>query len=159
MTATKYSVTNTAPGLRGLHTPAGFVELEPGETREVELTAAEFKSAESTGHFDFGGAKAPVADAEPADDLDTTVAKLKEIATAEGVDLPHNASKADIQATIRKARDDKAAAAAGSGSGGGADLDAMDDETLRATVQAITGQAPVADADRETLLKLARGEA
>lgn len=36
------------------------------------------------------------------------------------------------------------------------ELDDMDDETLRATVQAITGQEPPADADRATLLGLAR---
>lgn len=38
------------------------------------------------------------------------------------------------------------------------DLDALDDETLAATVAAITGKAAPAGADRAALLALARGE-
>lgn len=38
------------------------------------------------------------------------------------------------------------------------DLDALDDDALRATIAAITGKAPPADADRAALLALARGE-
>lgn len=146
-----YSVKNTAPGIRGLNAVTGYTELAPGETREgVELTAAEFKSARSTGYFDFGDAPEPE---ETTDDLDTTVAKLRDIAKAENVDLGTVTAKADIQAAIRAARDAKANPAPAAD-----DLDAMSDEDLRATVQAITGEAPAADADRATLLALARGQ-
>lgn len=38
------------------------------------------------------------------------------------------------------------------------DLDALDDDTLRTTIAAITGKPAPADADRAALLALARGE-
>lgn len=148
----KYDVRNTAKGIRGLHGVDGYAELAPGEVREgFEMTAAEHKSATRTGYFAFG--KAATADDEgtSGDDLDTTVDKLRDIATAEGVELGTATKKADIQEAIRAARLAKSQPPAD-------DLDNMNDSDLRATVQAITGEQPAADADRETLLKLARGQ-
>jgi len=152
----KTTVTNGARGLRGLHTVNGFVELEPGQALSVELTEAEFESAESTGYFVFGDALSLPGPVD-VDDLDTTEAKLREIAAAEGIDLSTvtgtgangRVLKADVQAVIRAAREKSASADP---------LDDLDDATLIATVEAVTGKPAPAEADRETLLRLARGE-
>lgn len=170
------SVKNTARGMRGLHTTTGLVMLDVGEVREdLELSTAERKSAESTGYFEFGAkAEAEPADAETdADGLPEKVADLEKLATAEGIDLSTiqgtGANARVLKADIAKAITDKRAAAAG-GTGGGVpadlgggasatdELDNMSDDDLRATVQALTGEEAPADADRETLLGLARGQ-
>lgn len=67
------TITNSADpkGLRGFHAESGYVELAPGQTVEdVEISAAELKSAEGTGYFTFGEVS---DDAAPADDLDRSV--------------------------------------------------------------------------------------
>ena len=159
MTTThKHVVKNTAKAPRGLHDLTGYVELAAGESRALELSAAELASAKATGYFEFDTGTTAEAKSESgttADDLDTTVSELKKIAAAEGVELEHNANKAAIVTAIRAARAKPASAPAPTG---GVDLDAMDDETLRATVQAITGAEAPVDADRAALLALARGE-
>lgn len=159
MATRKLTITNTAAGMRGVFTVAGLRNFAKGETDTVELSDAEADGLAS--YFTVAGAAAVAADQadDETDDLDTTVAKLNEIAAAEGVDLSAIAGsgpngrvvKADVQDAIRTAR----AAAA---SPGGDDLDEMDDETLRTTVQAITGEEPAADATREQLLAAARGQ-
>lgn len=149
------TVTNTAKGPRGLNTVNGYRELAPGETASVELTEAEAKSAKGVGYFAFGKAAAEKAAESANDDLDVTVAKLREIAVAEKVDLNGATAKADIQDAIRTARADKAASTSGQAND---DLDNMSDDDLRTTVQAVTGSEPAADASREQLLKLARGQ-
>lgn len=68
-------ITNTQKGPRGLNTKAGSILIEPGESVDVELEAAELKVAKSTDWFSFGkdaldhdndgkkgGAAAPKAD-------------------------------------------------------------------------------------------------
>lgn len=163
----KYTVTNNAPGPRGLNTGengAGYLELAPGQTVEnVVLNDAEHASADEAGYFTFGGkvadpAKAPAAPKAPGDTdgdgLPNNMPKLKGIAKAEGVDLTGKTTVAEMQAAIlaaRKAKADQANAPAD-------DLDKLDDNTLLATVAAITGK-PVADlegTDRAGLLALAR---
>lgn len=47
-------VTNTQPGPRGLNTLAGNVLVDPGQTVDVELSAAELASARKSGWFEFG---------------------------------------------------------------------------------------------------------
>lgn len=153
MTAKTYTVTNTAKAPRGLHAVSGFVSLEPGQTLPVDLSDGEYASAKSTGYFTFDGGTEP----KTVDDLDTTVAELKKIAEAEGIDLHHNATKAAIQDAIRAGR--MTAATSAPSTSGGVDLDAMDEATLRATVAAVTGSEPPADADRAALIALARGDA
>lgn len=173
------SVKNTARGMRGLHTTTGLVMLDVGEVREdLELSAAERKSAESTGYFEFGAKAEAEPESGPRTDPDDTtaeldkrsIAELKDIAKAEGVTLPEQGTgdggrvlKADIVGAIAAAR----ASSTGAGGvpadlGGGAsatdELDNMSDDDLRATVQALTGEEAPADADRETLLGLARGQ-
>lgn len=153
----KHNVKNISNGIRGFRSTDGLVELAPGQTAEgVEISAHEYASAKRTEWFEMDGEPDEADEGEKAlaDDLDTTVPKLREIAKAESVDLAGMTSKADIQGAIRIARTAKS-----SGSGNDA-LDAMDDDTLRSTVSAITGksEADVADLDRPALLALARGE-
>ena len=164
-----YKVTNVTKGIRGFHSADGLVELNPGGVAEgVEISDAELKSAKRTEWFEIesgGGGhgdpdKGGKREAAPADDLDTTIPKLREIAEKEKVDLSGMTSKGDIQGAIRLARASKGDGA-GSGEGSGNDaIDAMDDETLRSTVAAITGQSAedVAGLDRPALLALARGQ-
>lgn len=156
-----HNVKNISTGIRGFHSTEGLVEIAPGQVAEgVEISGAELKSAKRTGWFEIDGDAdegGEGGEQQQADDLDTTVPKLREIAKGEGVDLSGMTSKADIQGAIRVARASKPAGGTGSG---GDELDAMDDATLRSTVQAITGksEADVADLDRAALLALARGE-
>lgn len=48
-------ITNIQKGPRGVNTLAGTVLIEPGQTVEAELSAAEHKVAKATGWFDFEG--------------------------------------------------------------------------------------------------------
>jgi hypothetical protein len=162
-TTSKHTVRNTAPGPRGLNTVDGYRELAPNETATVELEEGEFKSADKAGYFHFDSkakadAKADAA-AESGEGLPNNMPKLKGIAKAEGVDLTGKTTVADIQKAILDARAAKVAAAGSTPPAPPSDdLDNMSDADLRATVQAITGEEPAADADRESLLKLARGQ-
>ena len=160
--AKRYTLTNTTAGPRGVHQDDGsYVELEPKQTRTVDLTDAEYASAKSTGYFVFGAAAAKeVAASTPTatggDELPSNVMKLKKIARDEGIDAGEAHTVAELQAAITAGR----AAKAGGGTGNITppdDLDTLPDDVLRTTVQAITGKEPPADADRDALLKLARG--
>lgn len=159
----KHTVRNTAPGPRGINTVDGYRELAPNETATVELDDAEFKSASKTGYFHLDSAAKADAKADEAaasgEGLPSNMPKLKSIAKAEGVDLTGKTTVADIQKAILDARAAKVDQAnATPPAPPSDDLDAMSDADLRTTVQAITGSEPPADADRETLLKLARGQ-
>lgn len=153
-----HTIKNISTGIRGFNSVDGLVELLPGATVSgVEVNDAELRVSSRTGWFEIDGST-DAAEEGPADDLDVTVPKLREIAKAEEVDLQGLTAKADIQAAIRAARIGKAE----SGNGGGnSDLDAMDDATLLTTAAAITGkpEADLIGKDRAELLALARGEA
>ena len=152
-------VTNTAKGMRGLHTLSGLVMLDPNETRDdLQISAAELASAKSTGYFEFDGKAATTDDGDADSNLDdNSVAELEKIATDEGVDVSAitgtgangRVLKADIVAAIEAKR--------AGGARAGDELDGMSDDDLRATVQAVTGAEPAGDATREQLLGLARG--
>lgn len=59
-------ITNTQPGPRGVNAIGGPVLIEPGQTADVEMSAAELKVAKATGWFDISGkAKTEPANAEP----------------------------------------------------------------------------------------------
>lgn len=156
--ATKFTLTNTARGLRGVHSVSGFVNLEPGETRSVELSDGE--AAGLADYFTTDG-KAPAApDGDSDSNLsDNSVAELEAIAAAEGVDVAAitgtgangRVLKSDIVAAIEAKR---AAPAAPEGDA----LDDMSDDDLRGTVKAITGEDAPEGADRDALLALARGQ-
>lgn len=153
-----HTIKNISTGIRGVNAVGGLVEIGPGQTAtDVEMTDAELRSSGHTGWFEIDDAP----EEGPADDLDTTVAKLREIAKAETVDLSGLTSKADIQDAIRAARTVKAEQEAKGAGGGNSDLDAMDDATLLTTAAAITGkpEAELQGKSRDELLRLARGEA
>jgi hypothetical protein len=155
------SIKNTARGMRGVNTVGGLVYLNPNETRDdLDVADAELAAMRNdTPYFEING-KAPAAPAA-ADSLDDmSVADLTKLAADEGVTLPEKGTGANdrvVKADIVKAITD-ARVAAGAGTGEPDELDAMDDDTLRATVQALTGEAAPADADRTALLALARGD-
>jgi len=152
------SIKNTQRGIRGVNTVDGPLDIEPGATvDDVELSDGEYRVAKRTGWFEFGDESGGGGSGDPdggksADDLDTTIAKLREIAAAEGVDLSGLTAKADIQAAIRAAREAKAS--------GADELDGLDDDTLRTTVAALTGKSvdELAETDRAGLLALARAK-
>lgn len=158
----KVTIKNTARGLRGVHTDdAGLVYIEPGATAEVEVSGGNLKGAREKTYFEFDG-KADSDDSEPEGDaLDgMKVSELDKIIADEGVAVPETGSgsdggvvKADKVAAIRANREAKAAADSDDG------LADMDDETLRTTVQALTGEEPAADASRDDLLAAARNAA
>lgn len=96
----KVTVRNISPGFRGLNAETGYLEFNPGETREgVEITDAELKSARSTGYFEFGkdAAKAdpgaPVADEFDGMD-DKTLRDSVKVLT--GKDAPTKADRAEL---------------------------------------------------------------
>lgn len=60
-------VTNTQEGPRGLNTKAGPVLVEPGQTVDVEMEAAEVAVSKETGWFEFGAAAAKAAAEGKAD--------------------------------------------------------------------------------------------
>lgn len=152
-------ITNTDKGPRGVNTAGGLVMLDAGETRSLDVPAAELDDL--PGYLSAGDrAEEPT---EPqGDGLDAMSAKeLDKVVADEGVTLPEKGTgangrvvKADVVAAIRAKR----AAPAGTEPQGDT-LDEMSDDDLRATVQALTGTEAPADADRAALLALARGNA
>ena len=152
-----HNIKNISTGIRGFNSVDGLVEIAPGQTAEgVEMVDAELRASSRTGWFEIDGST-EAAEEGPADDLDVTVPKLREIAKAENVDLSGLTAKADIQGAIRAARTVKAE----TGNGGGGDaIDAMDDATLLTTAAALTGkpEAELQGKPRDELLRLARGE-
>lgn len=152
-----HKIKNISTGIRGFNAVDGLVEIAPGQTAEnVEISDAELRSSGRTGWFEIDGST-DAPDLGPADDLDTTVLALRQIAKEESVDLSGLTAKADIQGAIRAARTVKAEQEA---KGSTSDLDAMDDATLLTTAAAITGkpETELQGKDRDELLKLARGE-
>ena len=155
----KHTVKNISTGIRGFHSADGLVELAPGTstTEPVEISAHEYASAKRTGWFDMDG--------EP----DSSRRRRQGPRRRPRYDDPQAARNRQgrvgrprwhdeqerYSGAIRLARTAKA-----DGGSGNDALDAMDDATLRSTVQAITGktEADVADLDRPALLALARGE-
>lgn len=77
------TIKNTQAGPRGINTVGGPVLIEPGQTADVEVSAAELKVAKATGWFVFEGeAKSNEADTERED--------LKKRADELGIDYAKN---------------------------------------------------------------------
>lgn len=110
----KTNIKNTAPGARGIYTDDGqLVMLEPGESRSLDVNAAELKDAKASGHFKIGGQAAD--DADDADDEagEESIGALKKadlvaIAEAEGVAIETDDNRADLIRKIEEAREEKA---------------------------------------------------
>lgn len=145
-------ITNTARGMRGVNTVEGLAMLAPGETRSLDVPEGEL--ADLPAYLSTGApVAAPVATDpdDPTAALDAmTVPALRALAAERGIKLPETGTggegrvlKADIVAAIvAGAKSDT--------------LDGLDNDELRATVQALTGTEPDADLDRDALLALAR---
>jgi hypothetical protein len=162
----KYTVRNIAPGVRGFHDHNdGYLELDAGKTAsEVVFSEGEYESAKRTGAFELEHDGDAASD-DKGDDQgkaldDMTTAELQ----AEGVDeaaISGTGAQGKVKNSDRVAAIEakRAAPATPPAAPSGDTLDAMGDDDLRATVAALTGSEPPADADRDTLLRLARGEA
>lgn len=72
-------ITNIAPGPRGIHTLAGSVVLNPGQTIEADLSDAELKGSKETGWFEFGKGAA-----KKQDDASDTKSAADVLALADG---------------------------------------------------------------------------
>lgn len=166
----KYTVRNIAQGVRGFHDHNdGYLELDPGKVAtEVVFSEAEYESAKRTGSFELEHDRDAASD-DKGDEQgkaldDMTTAELQAVMLAEGVDeaaisgtgAQGKVKNSDRVAAIEAKRKAPATPPAVTG---GDTLDTMGDADLRATVAALTGSEPPADADRDTLLRLARGEA
>lgn len=158
-----FTVRNTAPGVRGFHDASdGYLELEPnGSASGVRFTEPEYESALRTG-LEITAGEAAADDDAPAGAKaynDITAKDIKAHLDAQNPPVAYesDANKAALYALytgtftaaapapVKPAPDDT--------------LDKMSDADLRDTAVALVGADKVpADADRETLLKLARGE-
>lgn len=150
------TLTNTAPGPRGAYNGGVLAMIEPGQTVDLaDMTADELTNATEAGYFTVEGGAAKAAKASDPDDptaeLDAmSVAQLTALAAEKGVTVPTEGTgangrvlKADIIAAIE----------AGPPADG---VDAMSDDELRATVLALTGTEPAADATRDDLIAAVR---
>ena len=161
-----FTVRNTSPGVRGFYdAETGYAELEPGQSASgVRMFETEYASMERTAAFEMTAGDAP--EPKETDDLaGKSQAELEKIMTTEGVTMPTKGSgkngsvvKADLEAAIKSARENPNADPVANTAAGDT-LDKMSDADLRETVKVLTGSEPAADADRDALLKLARGEA
>lgn len=80
----KISFKNNSDGPRGVHGVNGIVMIDPGKSAEVEVTEAEFRSAQGTGYFGEGEA---AAEPGPLDmSIDDLTAHLSEIEDADEVE-------------------------------------------------------------------------
>lgn len=160
-----FTVRNTAPGVRGFHDlESGYVELEPGKSASgVRFTEAEYKSTDGMGAFEITEGDAPATDddaqvavgAKAYDEI--TANDLRAALDEKQVQYASNADKRALYDLYAASFADDAAPPVTPAPGD--ELDKSSDDDLRDIVKALTGNDAPADADRETLLKLARGEA
>lgn len=99
---------NYTSGPKGVHTVNGLVYIEAGQTSpDLDVSEGELKAAKATGWF-----SKPTVDDDDDDGpkalADHTVAELKALAEAEGIDLGDASKKDDIVAAIELARESKA---------------------------------------------------
>lgn len=164
-----FTVRNTAPGVRGFHDASdGYLELEPnGSASGVRFSEPEYESALRTG-LEITAGDADSDDDDQADDTpagakayaDITAKDIKAHLDAQNppVSYESDANKAALYALYTGTF--QAAGSAPVTPAPNDTLDKMSDDDLRDTAVALVGADKVpADADRETLLKLARGEA
>lgn len=161
-----FTVRNTAPGVRGFHDARdGYLELEPkGSASGVRFTEPEYESAAATGAFEITAGDAPADDdqasavvgAKAYDEI--TANDLRAALDEKGVTYD---AKADKKALYEAYTATFAPPASPPVTPAPNDtLDKMSDADLHDTAVALVGADKVpADADRETLLALARGEA
>lgn len=88
-------VTNNSKALQGVHTSLGVVFIQPGETKDVELTPEGHKGASRLSFLSVEG-KAPAGDGDERADL---FAKLKEL----GIDAAGNSRTETLQRKLDEA--------------------------------------------------------
>jgi hypothetical protein len=88
-------VTNNSKALQGVHTSLGVVFIQPGETKDVELTPEGHKGASRLSFLSVEG-KAPAGDGDERADL---FAKLKEL----GIDAAGNSRTETLQKKLDEA--------------------------------------------------------
>lgn len=161
-----FTVRNIALGPRGFHdADTGYAELDPGVTVSgVRFHEPEYDLAVASKYFEITEGDAPADDDTDAQEAvgakaydDITVKDIKAALDEKSVAYDSNADKKTLYDLYAGSFADAPAAPVTPPPGD--TLDKMSDADLRDTVKALTGEEPAADADRETLLKLARGEA
>lgn len=88
-------VTNNSKALQGVHTALGVVFIQPGETKDVELTPEGHKGASRLSFLSVEG-KAPAGDGDERAEL---FAKLKEL----GIDAAGNSKTETLQKKLDEA--------------------------------------------------------
>ncbi|MBI6621196.1 hypothetical protein YA0783_23135 [Pseudomonas corrugata] len=88
-------VTNNSKALQGVHTALGVVYIQPGETKDVELTPEGHKGASRLSFLSVEG-KAPASDGDERTEL---FAKLKEL----GIDAAGNSKTETLQKKLDEA--------------------------------------------------------
>lgn len=84
-------VTNNQAGPRGINTTSGPVLVEPGQTVDVDVSAAELKVAKATGWFSFAGKDSAKSDEfQGKSAADTGREDLKKQADELGIDYAKN---------------------------------------------------------------------
>lgn len=162
-----FTVRNTAPGVRGFHDASdGYLELEPkGSASGVRFTEAEYESAKRAGlEIEAGDTTGD----DETDDQAVVGAKAYDEITANDLRAALDEKQVQYASNAdKRALYDLYTASFTAPAGGvppvtpppGDTLDNMSDDDLRDTVKALTGTDAPEGADREQLLKLARGEA
>lgn len=165
-----YAVRNIAPGPRGFHdAETGYAELDAGQSATgVRFHTSEFDAAVASKYFEITAGDAPASDQDDDGAETPSGAKAYDDITAKDIKAHLDAANVSYETDANKKAlyEQYAATFAQANDGGtgeptpppGDTLDKMSDADLRDTVKALTGEEPAADADRETLLKLARGE-
>lgn len=95
-------VTNNSKALQGVHSATGVIYLLPGETKDVDLTAAGHKGASRLSFLKVEG-KAP---AEGGDEKEELIAKLKAL----GIDAAGNSRVDTLRKKLEEAEAAKVAA-------------------------------------------------
>ena len=95
-------VTNNSKALQGVHSATGVIYLLPGETKDVDLTAAGHKGASRLSFLKVEG-KAP---AEGSDERDDLFAKLKAL----GIDAAASSKTETLRKKLEEAEAAKTAA-------------------------------------------------
>ncbi|RJX83489.1 hypothetical protein [Pseudomonas sp. LS-2] len=92
-------VTNNSKALQGVHSATGVVFLQPGESKDVDLTEAGHKLASRLDFLKFSGAAPKSAEGES--DKEALLAKLKAL----GIEAGKNSSIDTLQKRLAEAQD------------------------------------------------------
>jgi hypothetical protein len=161
-----FTVRNTAPGPRGFYdAETGFATLDAGQSVSgVRFTEGEYKSASTIAGLEITAGDAPAADTDAQEAVgakaydEITAKDIKAALDEKGVTYEANADK-KVLYDLYAASFDQAPVTPPVVPSPTDELDKASDSDLRDIAVALLGADKVPEgADRETLLKLARGE-